>query len=171
DALKYIGMWIILVAESVIEKNLSEMKASKLLSKLLVRTALKMGKFELNKLINERTHIVTLDKASNMGDELEREVLFSHFEIQQNIGQLENPNSYESYFDALPKIICSFFHAFITVLQQQKQNVINKKRESSFTDDLLIMYENTLNTMLEICANEFDMKDVHLKIIEQVHTG
>ncbi|CAI2183459.1 10710_t:CDS:1, partial [Funneliformis geosporum] len=33
------------------------------------------------------------------------------------------------------------------------------------------MYENTLNTMLETCANKFDMKNVYLKIIEQVHIG
>ncbi|CAI2183428.1 14864_t:CDS:1, partial [Funneliformis geosporum] len=49
------------------------MKASKLSSKLLVRTALKMGKVELNKLINERTHIVILEKALKIGDKLERE--------------------------------------------------------------------------------------------------
>ncbi|CAI2192440.1 7120_t:CDS:1, partial [Funneliformis geosporum] len=75
------------------------MKASKLSSKLLIRTALKIGKVELNKLINERTHIVILEKALKIEDKLGGEVLFSHFEIQQNIGQLENLNSYKSYFD------------------------------------------------------------------------
>ena len=151
DALKHIGRWVISVAESgnnklqerllslitptlavfnneTMEENLSEMEAEKLLSKLLVRTALRMGKVESNKLKKERSHIVTLEKASMMGEKLGREVLFSHSEIQQNISQLENPSSYESYFNALPKIICGFFQALITVLQQQKQNVVNKKR-------------------------------------------
>ncbi|CAG8619379.1 598_t:CDS:2, partial [Funneliformis mosseae] len=151
DALKHIRRWVISVAESgnnklqerllslitltlavfnnkTMEENLLEMEVEKLLSKLLVRTALRMGKVESNKLKKERSHIVTLEKASMMGEKLGKEVLFSHSEIQQNISQLENPSSYESYFNALPKIICSFFQAFIKVLQQQKQNVVNKKR-------------------------------------------
>ncbi|CAG8725579.1 11793_t:CDS:2, partial [Funneliformis mosseae] len=118
DALKHIKRWVISVAESgnnklqerllslitstlavfnnkTIEENLSEMEAEKLPSKLLVRTALKMGKVESNKLKKERSHIVTLEKASMMGEKLGREVLFSRSEIQQNISQLENPSSYE----------------------------------------------------------------------------
>ncbi|CAG8724995.1 550_t:CDS:1, partial [Funneliformis mosseae] len=91
-------------------------------------TALRMGKVESNKLKKERSHIVTLEKASMIEEKLGREVLFSRSEIQQNISQLENPSSYKSYFNALPKIICGFFQALITVLQQQKQNVVNKKR-------------------------------------------
>jgi len=110
------------------EKNLSEMEVAKLLNKLFVRTILKIGKVESNKLTKEKSHIITLEKVSIIGEELGKEVLFSHSEIQQNINQLENLNSYENYFDALPKTICNFFQAFITVLQQQKQNVVNKKR-------------------------------------------
>ncbi|CAG8740791.1 12010_t:CDS:1, partial [Funneliformis mosseae] len=100
-----------------IEENLLEIEAVKLLSKLLVRTALRMKKVESNKLKKERSHIVTLEEATMMEEKLGREVLFSRSEIQQNIGQLENPSSYESYFDVLPKIICDFFQAFIIVLQ------------------------------------------------------
>ncbi|CAG8646441.1 11780_t:CDS:1, partial [Diversispora eburnea] len=44
-------------------------------------------------------------------------------------------------------------------------------RESLFTDNLLIMYENTLNTMLENNVNKFDIEDVHSKITEQISTG
>ncbi len=91
------------------EKNLSEMEVAKLLSKLLVRTILKIGKVESNKLTKEKSHIITLEKVSIIGEELGKEVLFSHSEIQQNINQLENLNSYENYFDALPKTICNFF--------------------------------------------------------------
>jgi len=104
------------------------MEVVKLSSKLLIRTILKIGKVESNKSTKEKSHIITLEKASIMREELEKEVLFSRSEIQQNINQLENLNSYENYFDALPKTICNFFQAFITVLQQQKQNVVNKKR-------------------------------------------
>ncbi|CAG8624048.1 6110_t:CDS:2, partial [Diversispora eburnea] len=42
--------------------------------------------------------------------------------------------------------------------------------ESSFTNNLLMMYENTLNTMLENNGNAFDMEDVHSKITEQIST-
>ncbi|CAI2168521.1 10943_t:CDS:2 [Funneliformis geosporum] len=63
--------------DTVIEKNLLKMEASKLLSKLFIRTALKLGKVELNKLINERTHIVILEKALKMKDKLGIEVLLS----------------------------------------------------------------------------------------------
>ena len=91
------------------------MKVAKLSSKLLVRIALRMGKVELNRL-TKRSHIVSLEKTSMMGEKLGREILFSRSEIQQNISQLENPDSYENYFDALPKIICDFFQALIMVL-------------------------------------------------------
>ena len=43
--------------------------------------------------------------------------------------------------------------------------------ESSTTDDLLMMYENILNTMLETRVNEFDMEDVHSEITKQVSIG
>ncbi|CAG8459700.1 3347_t:CDS:2 [Funneliformis caledonium] len=110
------------------EKNLSEMEVAKLLNKLLVRTILKIRKVESNKSTKEKSHIITLEKTSIIGKELEKVVLFSRSEIQQNINQLENLNSYKNYFDILPKTICNFFQAFITVLQQLKQNVVNKKR-------------------------------------------
>ncbi len=92
------------------------MEVVKLSSKLLIRTILKIGKVESNKSTKEKSHIITLEKASIMREELEKEVLFSRSEIQQNINQLENLNSYENYFDALPKTICNFFQAFITIL-------------------------------------------------------
>ncbi len=99
------------------EKSSSEMEVAKLPSKLLVRTALMMRKVELNRL-TKRLHIVSLEKTLMIREKLEREILFLCSEIQQNISQLENPDSYENYFDALSKIICGFFQALITVLQQ-----------------------------------------------------
>ena len=43
--------------------------------------------------------------------------------------------------------------------------------ESSTTNNLLIIYENILNIMLETHVNEFDMKDVHLEITKKVPIG
>src|SRR6185369_16103170 len=43
--------------------------------------------------------------------------------------------------------------------------------ESLFTNDLIIKYINTLNTMLETHKDNFDMEDVHLKISEQIPLG
>ncbi|CAG8553862.1 15163_t:CDS:2 [Funneliformis caledonium] len=45
-----------------IDKSSSEMKVVKLPSKLLVRTAMRMGKVELNRLM-ERLHMIILEKA------------------------------------------------------------------------------------------------------------
>ncbi|CAG8740787.1 12009_t:CDS:1, partial [Funneliformis mosseae] len=39
--------------------------------------------------------------------------------------------------------------------------------KSLTTNDLLMMYENILNIILETCVNEFDMKDVHSEITKQ----
>ncbi|CAG8711815.1 12914_t:CDS:2, partial [Funneliformis mosseae] len=195
DALKHIGRWVISIAESgnnklqerllslitptlavfnneTMEENLSEMEAEKLPSKLLVRTALRMGKVESNKLKKERSHIVTLEKASMIGEKLEREVLFSRSEIQQNISQLENLNSYESYFNALPKIICSFFQTLITVLQQQKQNVVNKKRlqrglpSKSFNTNISHYTYTQLESIKKQKSRQVD-DPTHLSIIQQ----
>ena len=63
-----------------------------------------------------------------MGERLEREVLRSRSEIKDNIDQLENPSSYENYFDALPNVICSFFQELLMVLYQHKLKVVNTKR-------------------------------------------
>ncbi|CAG8677622.1 334_t:CDS:2, partial [Ambispora gerdemannii] len=97
------------------DQNSPEIETTNLPSKLIVRIALKMGK---DKAMKERTYVVTPEKASKMGEKLGREVLSSHSEIQKNISQLENSDSYENYFNALPNTICSFFQALITVLQQ-----------------------------------------------------
>ncbi len=103
DALRHIRRWMISVAESndnklqerllslitltlavfdtgTIEKSSSEMKVAKLLSKLFVKTALRMGKVELNRL-TKRPYIVSLEKTSMMEEKLEREILFLHSEI------------------------------------------------------------------------------------------
>ena len=63
------------------EKSLSEMEVAKLLSKLLVKTALRMGKVELNRL-TKRPHIISLEKTLMIGEKLGREILFLHSEIQ-----------------------------------------------------------------------------------------
>ncbi|CAG8528544.1 16781_t:CDS:2 [Funneliformis caledonium] len=60
----------------IMEKNLSEMEVIKLLSKLLVKTILKIGKVESNKSTKEKSHIIILEKASIMREELRKEVLF-----------------------------------------------------------------------------------------------
>ena len=39
---------------------------------------------------------------------------------------------------------------------------------SSTTDNLLMMYENILNIMLETRINEFDIEDIHSEIIKQI---
>ncbi|CAG8456101.1 4877_t:CDS:2, partial [Cetraspora pellucida] len=111
-------------------KNLTstEKEPEKLPSKLLVLTALKMRKVRLNLLMKEKFQIKNLKEASIVGENLGKNVLSSYSKIQENISQLENLSSYEDYFNALPKTICSFFQALITVLQQQKQKMINKKR-------------------------------------------
>ena len=57
------------------------MEVVKLSSKLLIRTILKIGKVESNKLTKEKSHIITLEKALIMGEELGKEVLFSCSEI------------------------------------------------------------------------------------------
>ncbi|CAG8570807.1 16200_t:CDS:2 [Funneliformis caledonium] len=54
------------------KENLSEIEAVKLLSKLFIRIALRIGKVESNKLKKERSHIVTLEEASMMEEKLER---------------------------------------------------------------------------------------------------
>ncbi|CAG8699063.1 4903_t:CDS:1, partial [Ambispora gerdemannii] len=137
DALKHIGKWVMSVAESgdqklqerllslitptlaifnnkMMDKNSSEIETVKLPSKLLVRTALRMGKVESNSLIKERSQVVTPEKASMMGEKLGRGILSSYSEIRQNISELKNLSSYENYFDALPNIIRNFFQALIT---------------------------------------------------------
>ena len=43
--------------------------------------------------------------------------------------------------------------------------------ESSTTNNLLIMYENILNIMLETRVNEFDMEDVYSEITKKVPIG
>ncbi|CAG8690843.1 4754_t:CDS:2, partial [Ambispora gerdemannii] len=96
-------------------QNSPKIETTNLPSKLIVRIVLKMGKDEAMK---ERTFVVTSEKASKMGEKLGREVLSSYSEIQKNISQLENPDSYENYFNALPNTICSFFQVLIIVLQQ-----------------------------------------------------
>ncbi len=40
--------------------------------------------------------------------------------------------------------------------------------ESSTTNNLLIMYENILNIILETRINEFDIEDIHSEIIKQI---
>ena len=85
------------------------MEVEKLLSKLFIRIVLKIEKVESNKLTNERFHIIILEKALIIGEELKKAILFLYSEIQQNINQLENLNLYENYFDILSKTICSFF--------------------------------------------------------------
>ena len=57
------------------------MEVVKLSSKLLIRTILKIGKVESNKSTKEKSHIITLEKASIMGEKLGKEVLFSCSEI------------------------------------------------------------------------------------------
>ncbi|CAG8699080.1 8173_t:CDS:1, partial [Ambispora gerdemannii] len=108
DALKHIGKWVMSVAESddqklqerllslitptldifnnkTMDKNSSKIETVKLPSKLLVRTALRMGKVESNSLIKERSQVVTTEKTSMMGEKLGRGILSSYSEIQQNI--------------------------------------------------------------------------------------
>ncbi|CAG8625145.1 16863_t:CDS:2, partial [Cetraspora pellucida] len=112
NALKYIGKWIMSVAESddqilqerllslvtsaltifnneLMSKNLTstEKEPEKLPSKLLVLMALKMR------------------KASIVGENLGKNILSLYSEIQKNISQLEKPSFYEDYFNALPKTI------------------------------------------------------------------
>ncbi|RHZ69143.1 hypothetical protein Glove_290g67 [Diversispora epigaea] len=151
DSLKYIGKWIVSIAESddqnmqkrllslitpaltifndeTMNKDSPETKVKNLPSKLLVLTALRVGKVELDALMKEKSHIETLEEASMMGEKIGKNVLFSHTKIQENINQLENPSSYESYYNALPGTIRCFFQALITVLQQRKLKMINKKR-------------------------------------------
>ena len=42
---------------------------------------------------------------------------------------MEKPTSYQEYFNALlPSILCDFFKSFITVLEERKLSIINKKR-------------------------------------------
>ncbi|CAG8670252.1 15695_t:CDS:1, partial [Funneliformis mosseae] len=89
------------------------MEVTKFPSKLFVRTAMRIEKVKLNRL-TERLYMITSKKVLMMGEKLEREILSLCSEIQQNISQLENPSSYENYFEALPKIICDFFQALIT---------------------------------------------------------
>ncbi|CAG8698785.1 4598_t:CDS:1, partial [Ambispora gerdemannii] len=43
--------------------------------------------------------------------------------------------------------------------------------ESSTTDNLLMIYETILNSMLETCVNDFDMEDVRSEIAKQVPIG
>ncbi|CAG8724626.1 2391_t:CDS:2, partial [Gigaspora rosea] len=119
-----------------------------------------------------------------MGERLGKEVLYSRSEIKKNISQLEDPSSYDNYINALPNIICSFFKALLTVLQQYKLTIVNNKRrqhyeftdqplfgESLTTENLLIMYETTLNALLETRTNEFKMEDMLSEIAEQVPIG
>ncbi|CAG8560499.1 1935_t:CDS:2, partial [Gigaspora rosea] len=122
--------------------------------------------------MKEIPHIVTPEKALKMSKKLEKEILSSHSKIKKNIDQLENPSSYENYFNSLPNTICNFFQALITVLQQRKQKVANKKRhQPSTTDNLLIMYKTILNKLLETHINDFDMEDVHLEITNKIPIG
>ncbi|CAG8590705.1 16645_t:CDS:2 [Gigaspora rosea] len=119
-----------------------------------------------------------------MGEKIGKEILDSRSEIKNNKNQLENPSSYEDYFEALPTIIRSFFQALLTVLQQHKEKVINNKRhqhyesvsqplfgESLTTDNVLTMYETILKRMLDNRANDFEMEDVHSEITKQIPIG
>ena len=106
---------------------MSEIEIAKSPSKLAVITAMKIKKIELNRLTKKRPHI-TLIKASTMGEKLGKEILYSRPEVKENMSQLENPSSYEDYFDALPNIIRTFFQALLTVLQQHKLKTVNNKR-------------------------------------------
>ncbi|RHZ80869.1 hypothetical protein Glove_131g84 [Diversispora epigaea] len=109
-------------------KNSPKTKMENLPSKLFVLTALRIGKVELDILTKEKFTIKTLEEASIIEEKLGKNILFSYPKIQENISQLENPSSYENYFNALPKTICYFFQALITVLEQQKLKMVNKKK-------------------------------------------
>ena len=145
DSLKEFRDWISLVIESgskVEQENLlsqlmstinikndqskdssSKAETMALPSKLLVRTIFKLKNRKSN--LSKK---MTPENASKLGEELAKEVLFSHSEIQKNIDQLENPNCHESYFAALPHTTRNFFEALITTLQKRKLSIVNKKR-------------------------------------------
>lgn len=63
-----------------------------------------------------------------MGEQLGIRILNMNSEIRQNIDQLENPSSFEKYFNSLPRPLSNFFESLIMVLEQKKLSLINKKR-------------------------------------------
>lgn len=91
--------------------------------KLLVGTALKLGKVDL-------TYTATPEKPSVIGKALGKEIASSYSKIQENQKQLEEPSSYKEYCDALPGPLCNFFQAFLTGLQEKKLKAINRMRKS-----------------------------------------
>ncbi|CAG8560531.1 11092_t:CDS:2, partial [Scutellospora calospora] len=126
DTLKLIKKWLISVAKldnrELQQRLLSKIFSSiinntmtnllEILSKLVVEIAIRIKNIKLNNLTKEKLCITPV-KASIMGERLGREVLRSYSEIKDNIDHLENPSSYENYFDALPNVICCFFQELL----------------------------------------------------------
>ncbi|CAG8667987.1 7831_t:CDS:1, partial [Paraglomus occultum] len=92
-------------------------------SKLLVRTAFKLGKVNF-------TYTVTPETPSIIGKALGKEIASSYSKIRENQKQLEEPSSYKAYCDALPGPLCNFFQAFLTELQKRKLTSINRMRKT-----------------------------------------
>ncbi|CAG8487511.1 2169_t:CDS:2 [Scutellospora calospora] len=111
----------------ITSKNSTSTKkeSEKLPSKLLVLTALKIGKVRLNLLMKEKFQIKNLEDISIVGENLGKNVLSSYSKIQENINQLENSSSYEDYFNALPE----------TISQSEKNRLSTLIAE--YTDDVV----------------------------------
>ncbi|CAG8777014.1 12825_t:CDS:2 [Cetraspora pellucida] len=100
-------------------------KSMKIMFNLLVKTAIKIAKIDSNKLI-EKYSKITSEKATIIGENMQKEILSLCSEIQLKRNQLENPGSYNEYFNILPNIIRNFFQALIIAIQQKKLSVTNK---------------------------------------------
>ncbi|CAG8500985.1 3602_t:CDS:2 [Scutellospora calospora] len=129
DALRLIGKWIISVAESD-DHKLQERLLSQIFLVLNIindetinknsrSDASKSNTSKLDALTSDASLLtiekpyLTLKKASVMGEKVGKEILYSRPEIKNNLNQLENPSSYNNYFEALPIIIRSFFQALL----------------------------------------------------------
>jgi hypothetical protein len=117
----------ILVAEIINHKNdrtadIDSSPDTEWPSTLLVRAALKLGEVDIS-------HDKITEKASIMGKDLGRKILSLHSGLEKNRKQLEDPSTCEEYSNALPSMLCEFFQALITTLQERKQAIINKKRK------------------------------------------
>ncbi|CAG8603827.1 20860_t:CDS:2 [Cetraspora pellucida] len=94
---------------------------------------------------------ITSEKATIIGENMKKEILSLHLEIQLKRDQLENP-----------------------VLENITNNgIINYPLFGEFTiiSNLLMLYETVLNTTLEKNKNELEIEDIYLEIIKQIPSG
>jgi hypothetical protein len=95
---------------------------------LMVKIALRLAKIDLS--MKAKVAILKDDDCTNFGTIMGESLWQSRSSIKTTLPTLENPQSLIHYAAALPRFLWSFFHSFISVIQQKKHAVAERKRES-----------------------------------------